>query len=143
MVAYIARVKESLRSSSNNGPGFSEGRSASSVRPLHSGGSSVRIDEHTANTSTKWYLSRGQQLEEASSQGSVQSGIDFESFLTTALFHNPVRHAGDWEGVRPWPRPLPASRGPDGADDRTPDDEAGQIFFFAVNMAGVLLFARA
>ena len=84
------------------------------------------MDDHTANTSVKWCRSRGQQLEEESSQGLVQSGIDFEIFITTGLLRDPVCHAGDWEGVRPWPRPLPAGRGPDGADDRTPDDEAGK-----------------
>ena len=47
-------------------------------------------------------------------QGSVQSGIDFETFITTGLLRDPVCHAGDREGVRSRPRPLPAGRGPDG-----------------------------
>ena len=104
-------------------PVFSEGSSVNGVRrPLHRG-SSVWIEAHTVNTSAKWCSSRSQQLEEVSVQGSVQSGIYFETFSSTGLFRDPVCHAGDWEGVRPWPRPLPADRGLDGADDRTPDEE--------------------
>ena len=75
---------------------------------------------------------RGQQLKEVSSQGSVQSGIDLlvnirdiRIIYLYEVLRDPVCHAGDWEGVRPWPRAaLPAGRSPDGADDRTPDEEA-------------------
>ena len=63
------------------------------------------------------------------------------TFMTTGLLSDSVCHAGDWEGVWLWARPLPASRSPDGADDRTPDEEAGKLFFSPL-MAGVLLFAR-
>ena len=122
-------------------PVFSEGSSASGVRrTLHRGGSSVWIDEHTANTSAKWCSPRGHQLEEVSVQGSVQPGIDFETFINrgyisrhsrTGLLRDPVRHAGDWEGVRPWPRPLPVGRGLDGANDRAPDKESGKEKWFA------------
>ena len=42
----------------------------------------------------------------------MQSGIDLETLVTIRLLRDPVCHAGEWEGVRPWPRPLPASRGP-------------------------------
>ena len=101
----------------------------------------VCIDDHAANISKKWCSSRCQQLEEVSGQGSVQSGIDFHIFIATGLLHDPVCHAGDWEGVRHWPRPLPAGRGPDGADDRTPD-EVGKEKNNSPLMAGVLLFAR-
>ena len=82
-------------------------------------------------------------MEEGSSQGSVQLEIYFEAFITSGLLRDPVCHAGDREGVRPWPRPLPAGRGPDGADNRTPDDEAGKEKHFSPLMAGVLLLARA
>lgn len=61
-------------------------------------------------------------------------------FMTTGLLHDPVCHAGDWKGVRSWPRPLPA--GPDGADDHTPDEETGNEKWFVILKAGVLLFAR-
>ena len=46
------------------------------------------------------------------------------TFMTTALLRDPVCHPGDWEGVRPWPRPLPEGRGPDGADDRPPVEDS-------------------
>ena len=59
------------------------------------------MDEHTANTSAKWCPFRGQELEEMSRQGSVRSGIYFETFITTRLLRDPVCHAGDWEGIRP------------------------------------------
>ena len=65
-------------------------------------------------------------MDEVSSQGSVQSGIDLEAFMKTRLLRYPVCHAGKWEGVRPWPCPLPAGRGTDEAGDRTPDEEAGK-----------------
>ena len=81
----------------------------------------------TQNTSENWCSSRGQQLEEGSSQGYVQSGIDFETFITTGLLRDPVCHAGDEEGT--WPHPSPAGRGPDGADDRTPDDIGKELNF--------------
>ena len=84
----------------------------------------------------------GKQLEGVSSQGSVQSGIDLLTFMTTGLLRDPVCHAGDWEGVRPWSRLLPADRGPDGADDRTPDEEAGKAKWCAPVKAGILLFVR-
>ena len=53
----------------------------------------------------------------------MQSGIGLLIFTTTGLLHDPVCHAGGWEGVRPCPRPFPAARGPDRVDDRTPDEE--------------------
>ena len=43
---------------------------------------------------------------------------------TTGLLHKLVCRIGDWEGVRPWPRPL-SGRGPKGADDSTPDEQVG------------------
>ena len=136
MGVYIASVSGSSWQF-KQWPWYSRRAAARAVgvrRPLHRGGSSVWIDEHIANTSAKWCSSRGQQLEKVSSQGSVQSGIDFETFITTGLLRDPVCRAGDWEGVRPWPRPLPAGRGPDGADGRTPDDEEGkEKTYFAVN----------
>ena len=72
----------------------------------------------------------------------MQSGIDLLTFMTTGLLRDPVCHAGDWEGVRPWSRLLPADRGPDGADDRTPDEEAGKAKWCAPVKAGILLFVR-
>ena len=92
-------------------------------RLLHKWGSSVWMDEQTVNTTALWCSSRGQQLEEVPTQGSVQSRTDLMAFMTTVILRDPVCHAGDWEDVRPWPRPLRAGRGPDGVDDRTPDDE--------------------
>ena len=82
-------------------PVFSEGSSAGGWcrRPIHRRGSLVRIDEYAANISAKWCSSRCQQLEEVSSQWSVPSGIDFDMFIATGLLHDPVCHAGDWEGV--------------------------------------------
>ena len=65
-------------------------------------------------------------MEELSSQGSVQANIDLMTFMVTELLRDLICHAGDWERVRPWPRPLPAGRGPDGADGRTPDEEASK-----------------
>ena len=53
----------------------------------------------------------------------MQSGIDLDTFMAIGLLHDPVCHAGNWEGIRPWPRALPAGRGPDGADDLTPVKE--------------------
>ena len=93
-------------------------------RPLHRGGSAVWMDEQTANTSALCCSSRGQQSEEMSNQGSVQLGIDLLTLMTTGLLRDPFCHAGDWEGIQPCP--LPAGRGPDGSDDRTPDEEAGR-----------------
>ena len=46
---------------------------------------------------------------------------------------DPVCQEGDWEG---WPRPLPAGRGLDGADDRTPDEETDIEKWFALLKAG-------
>ena len=63
--------------------------------------------------------------------------------MTNGLSRDLVCHAGDWQRVQPWPRPLPAGRGADGANDRTPDEEAGKDLFFSPLMAGVLLLARA
>ena len=48
-----------------------------------------------------------------SSHGSVQSWIHFETFITTGVLRDPACHAGDWEGVQPWPRQLPVGRGLD------------------------------
>ena len=62
----------------------------------------------------------------------MQSGIDLETLMTNGLLSDPVCHAGDWEGVRPWLRPLPAGRGADGADDRAPDGETGKEKWFAL-----------
>ena len=92
-------------------------------RPLHRGESSVLMDEQTANTSVQRCSSRGQQLGEVSSQGSVQSGIDLLTFMAIELLRDPVCHAGDWESVGRWPRQKPAGQGPDGADDRTRVEE--------------------
>ena len=101
----------------------------------------VWIDERTANISAEWCSSRCRQLEEGSSQGSVQSGVEFETFIATGLLRDLVRHADDWEGVRPWPRPLPAGRDPDGADDLTLD-EVGKEKNNSPLVAGVSIFAR-
>ena len=109
--------------------------------PIHRRGSLVCIDEHAANISAKWCSSRCQQSEEVSSEVSVQPGIYFEIFPTTGLLHDPVCHAGDWEGVRLWPRPLPAGRGPDGADDHM-TDEVGKEKNNLPLIAGVSLLAR-
>ena len=46
-------------------------------------------------------------------------------------------------GTRPWPRSLPAGRGPDGADDRTPDEERGKEKKLSPLMAGVLLLDKS
>ena len=70
-------------------------------------------------------------------------GDRFRDIHRDRIMCEPVCHAGDWEGVRPWPRPLPGGRGPDGVDDRTPDDEVGRETKISPLMAGVLLLARA
>ena len=76
MGVYIASVSGSSWQF-KQWPWYSRRAAARAVgvrRPLLRGRSSVRIDEHTANTSAKWCASRGQQLEEVSSQGSVRRG---------------------------------------------------------------------
>ena len=60
---------------------------------------------------------------------------------TTGLLHKLVCRIGDWEGVRPWPRPL-SGRGPKGADDSTPDEQVGTKKKKKTLMANVLLLAR-
>ena len=62
----------------------------------------------------------------------MQLGIDLLTFTAIGLLRDPVCHVSDWDDVRPWPRSLPAGRGPDRADDRTPDEEADIYLFFAV-----------
>ena len=64
------------------------------------------------------------------------------TFITSGLSRDSVGHEGDWEGVRPWPRPLLAGRSPDGVDDRAPVEEAGKGNYFSPLVVGVLLFAR-
>lgn len=100
----------------------------------------IWVDEHTANTSAKWCSSRGQQVEEVSVQGSVQSGIDFETFFRTGVLREPVCHTVEWEGVWPWA--LPGGRGPAWAEDRSPDDEVGKEKNFSPLLAGVIFLAR-
>ena len=78
-----------------------------------------------------------------SSHGLVQSGMDLLTFITIGLLRDPVCHVGDWEGVRPWPRPFPAGRAPDEADDRLIVDETGSEKNRSPLMAGVLLVERA
>ena len=56
--------------------------------------------------------SRGQQLEDVSSHGSRQSGMDLLTFITSRLLRNPVYPEGDWEGVRPWPQLFSGGPGP-------------------------------
>ena len=68
--------------------------------------------------------------------------MDLLTFITSGLLHDPVFHEGDWEGVRPWLRPFLTGRGPDGVDDRTAVEEAGEEKYFSPLMTGVLLFAR-
>ena len=48
------------------------------------------------------------------------------TFMTTLLLRRPVCHPGDLEGVRPWPRPVPVDRGPDGVVDRALVDDPGK-----------------
>ena len=78
-----------------------------------------------------------------SGQGSVQSGIDLATLMTTGLLRDPVRHAGDWEGVRPRPRPLPAGRGPNGVDHCTPDEEVINDKNISPLIVGVILLVGA
>ena len=42
--------------------------------------------------------------------------------MTIGLRLDPVCHEGVWDGTRPWPHPWPVGRGPNGADDRAPDE---------------------
>lgn len=77
-------------------------------------------------------------LEAVSSHGLVQSGMELLTFRTAGLLRDPVRHVGDWEGVRPRPRPMPAGRGPDGADGRLTVDEAGNEERCSPLMAGII-----
>ena len=63
--------------------------------------------------------------------------------MTIGLRLDPVCHEGVWNGTRPWPRPWPAGRGPDGADDRAPDEETGREKKKSPLTAGVLLFATS
>ena len=104
---------------------FSEGNSSSGWCKKAAPQTRVICLHCTASTWAKWRSSKGQQFEEVSVQRSVPSGIDFETFITTGLLHDPVYHARDWEGVRPRPRPFPAGRSPDMVHDRTPDDDVG------------------
>ena len=50
--------------------------------------------------------------------------MDLWTLNTSGLLRDPVCPAGDWGSVRPWPRPMLVGRGPDGADNRTPVEEA-------------------
>ena len=52
---------------------------------------------------------------EVSSQELVLSEIGLLAFMATGYLRDAVCHAGDWDGVRPWPRPLSAGRDPDEA----------------------------
>ena len=60
--------------------------------------------------------------------------------MITGLLRDPVRNAGDWEGVQPWPRPLPSGRGPDVADDRPPVEEQAKKKWFAPLKAGIIYY---
>ena len=69
--------------------------------------------------------------------------MDLLTFITSELLRDLVCQAGDWGSVRPRPRPIMVGRGPDGAVDRTPFEEAGKENCFSPLMAGVLIFAKA
>ena len=125
-----------LRGSLGSGSDFYRSAAARAVgvsRPLHRVGSSIWMEEQTASTSAKWCSSTGQRLEEASSQGSMPSGIDLLTIMTARSLRDPDCHSGNWGGVRPWSRPLMADQGPNVADDRALDEEAGKENKIAVD----------
>ena len=69
--------------------------------------------------------------------------MDLLTFITIGLLRDPVCNVGDWEGVRPWPRPFPAGRAPDEADDRLIVEETGsEIVFFLPLKVGVVLSTK-
>ena len=81
-------------------------------------------------------------MEEVSGQGSLQSGIDLLTLMITELLRDPVCYTGDWEGARPWPRPVPAGWGPNGVDDSPPVEKQARKTWLAPSKAGALFFPR-
>ena len=81
-------------------------------------------------------------MKDVSSHGSKQSGMDFLTFIANGLFRDLACHEGDWDGVRPWPRPMLASRDVDGADDHPSVKDGGHEKYSSPLMAGILLCAR-
>ena len=59
------------------------------------------MEKQTASTSAWWCSSRGQHLEEVSSQGSVQSGMDWLTCVKTELLRDPVYYVATGKASAP------------------------------------------